>query len=99
MITEPAKVEKSKKERPVKEKTKLSYKEARELEELPHRLDSLEKEKNLLIATLNDADYQIKNDARTIIAANDKLEELEHELDEAYRRWEELEELAGKFDK
>ena len=99
VITEPAKVEKSKKERPVKEKTKLSYKEARELEELPHRLDSLEKEKNLLIATLNDADYQIKNDARTIIAANDKLEELEHELDEAYRRWEELEELARKFDK
>ena len=97
--TEPAKVEKPKKERPVKEKTKLSYKETRELEELPHRLDSLEKEKNLLIATLNDADYQIKNDARTIIAANDKLEELEHELDEAYRRWEELEELAGKFDK
>jgi ATP-binding cassette subfamily F protein uup len=100
---EPAKVdrkdEKPKKERPVRLKTKLSYKETRELEELPQRIDSLEKEKNLLIATLNDPDYQVKNDARTIIAANDKLEELEHELDEAYLRWDELEELARKFNK
>ncbi len=90
---------KPRKERPVRLKTKLSYKETHELEELPERIDSLEKEKNLLIATLNDPGYQVNNDAATIIAANDKLEELEHVLDEAYHRWDELEELARKYDK
>lgn len=91
--------EKSKRQRPVKEKTKLSYKETRELEELPQRIDSLEQEKNLLIATLSDPGYQVNTDAKTIIAANDRLDALEHELDDAYQRWDELEELARKFTK
>ncbi len=91
--------EKPRKQRPVKEKTKLSYKETRELEELPQRIDLLEQEKNLLVATLSDPNYQVTTDAKTIIAANDRLDELEHELDEAYQRWDELEELARKFNK
>ena len=91
--------EKPKRQRPVKEKTKLSYKETRELEELPQRIDSLEQEKNLLIVTLSDPHYQVNTDAKTIIAANNRLDALEHELDEAYQRWDELEELARKFNK
>ena len=89
--------EKQKKERPLKEKKKLSYKESRELEGLPARIEGLEEEKDLLIATLNDPAFQVGSDARTIHATNDKLEALEKELEEAYLRWDELEELYAKF--
>jgi ATP-binding cassette subfamily F protein uup len=89
--------EKQKKERPLKEKKKLSYKESRELEGLPLRIEGLEEEKDLLFATLNDPVFQVGSDARTIHAANDKLEALEKELEEAYLRWDELEELYAKF--
>ena len=89
--------EKQKRERPIKEKKKLSYKESRELEGLPLRIEGMEEEKNLLLTTLNDPAFQVGTDARTIHATNDKLEALEKELEEAYRRWDELEELAAKF--
>jgi ATP-binding cassette subfamily F protein uup len=89
--------EKQKKERPLKEKKKLSYKESRELEGLPARIEGLEEEKDLLIATLNDPAFQVGRDARTIHAMNDKLEALEKELEKAYLRWDELEELYAKF--
>lgn len=86
-------------QRPAREKTKLSYKEAHELEELPVRIDSMEKEKNSLEVTLNDPEFQVKTPPADITAANDKLERLDTELDEAYRRWAELEEMAEKFGK
>ncbi len=89
--------EKPKKERPTKEKKKLTYKESRELEGLPLRIEGLEKEKDLLLTTLNDPAFQVGTNATVIHAANDKLEALEKELEEAYRRWDELEELAEKF--
>jgi ATP-binding cassette subfamily F protein uup len=89
--------EKQKKERPLKEKKKLSYKESRELEGLPQRIEGLEEEKDLLFATLNDPAFQVGSDARTIHATNDKLEALEKELEEAYLRWDELEELYAKL--
>jgi ATP-binding cassette subfamily F protein uup len=89
--------EKQKKERPIKEKKKLSYKESRELEGLPARIEGLEEEKNLLLTTLNDPAFQVGTDTMTIHATNDKLEALEKELEEAYLRWDELEELAAKY--
>jgi ABC transport system ATP-binding/permease protein len=92
-----SKDEKQKRERPIKEKKKLSYKESRELEGLPLRIEGLEEEKDLLLATLNDPAFQIGTDARTIHTTYDKLEALEKELEEAYRRWDELEELAAKY--
>jgi ABC transport system ATP-binding/permease protein len=92
-----SKVEKQKKERSIQEKKKLSFKESRELEGLPLRIEGLEEEKNLLFETLNDPVYQVGTDARAIHATNDKLEALEKELEEAYRRWDELEELAVKY--
>ncbi len=86
-----------KKERPLKEKSRLSYREARELEELPGRIEALEADRETLVATLGDPGFQVNNDPATIIAANVKLEALEKELEEAYRRWQELENLAEKF--
>jgi ABC transport system ATP-binding/permease protein len=93
----PLKEEKQKKERPAKEKTKLSYKELRELEALPQSIEMLEEDKKNLIATLNDPEFQMNNDTRTIQAASDKLEVVEKELDQAYHRWDELEKLSEKF--
>ena len=90
-------VDKIKSVKPAREKSKLSYKEERELEILPQTIEALEQDKNNLIATLNAPEFQKSSDAHTIISANERLEALEKQLDEAYQRWEELEELSAKF--
>ena len=86
-----------KKEIRPKEKTKLSFKESRELTELPQKIESLEKEKGQLTDKLNDASFQMKNDAKTINEAISRLDAVENELEEAYLRWEGLEELAERL--
>ena len=68
---------------------KLGYKEARELEALPARIEALEG----LIARLgldmqDPAFYQ--QDAAAIVAANAELASKQQELDAAYQRWAEL---------
>jgi ABC transport system ATP-binding/permease protein len=83
--------------KPVREKTRLSFKESRELEGLPGRIEALEQEKNGLIATLNSPDFQTGSDSRTITAASERLDAIERELEDAYIRWEELEDLAAKL--
>ncbi len=90
-------VDKIKSVKPAREKSKLSYKEERELEILPQTIEALEQDKNNLIATLNAPEFQKSSDVHTIISANERLEALEKQLDEAYQRWEELEELSAKF--
>ena len=86
-----------KKEIRPREKTKLSFKESRELTELPQKIESLEEEKHQLTAKLNDAAFQMKNDAKTINDAISRLDAVENELEEAYLRWEGLEDLASKL--
>jgi len=88
---------KTKAERQPKEKTKLSYKETRELEELPQKIETLEKEKAELVALVNSADFYKSRDAARVKEVNARLEALEGELEEAYRRWDELEGLAAKY--
>jgi ABC transport system ATP-binding/permease protein len=85
---------KTRREKPQKEKQKLSFKEARELEALPQRIEALEEEKERLVATLNSPALYERRDAVEINSAGDRLAALEKELDEAYRRWDELESLA-----
>ncbi len=92
-----AKERSRKTERPPGEKQKLSYKESRELEALPQAIEAMEEEKNRLTATLSSPDFYLSYDAGKLKAANDRLEVLEKELDEAYSRWNELEDLAAKF--
>ena len=73
---------------------KLKYKEQKELEQLPERIEKLES----TIASLHDsmADPAFFKQDGTIIAESQKaLENLNHELSQAYQRWEELESLAG----
>jgi ATP-binding cassette subfamily F protein uup len=89
--------QKQKKDKPPKEKRKLSYKETRELGELPLIIEALEQEKERLLETLNSPAFYASRDAGEINKANDRLKALEEELDGAYGRWDELESLAAKL--
>jgi len=77
---------------PVK-KVKLSYKEQRELDELPQLIASLEDEQSAIAAMLSGPDFYKTNpaDARRINARNAEIEEL---LLDALERWERLEARA-----
>jgi ATP-binding cassette subfamily F protein uup len=92
-----SKDQKQKKDKPPKEKQKLSYKETRELAELPLQIEALEQEKERLLETLNSPAFYASRDAVEIKTASDRLKALEEELDGAYGRWDELESLAAKF--
>jgi ABC transport system ATP-binding/permease protein len=92
-----SKEQKQKKDKPPKEKQKLSYKETRELAELPLQIEALEQEKERLLETLNSPAFYASRDAVEIKTAHDRLNALEEELDGAYGRWDELESLAAKF--
>ncbi|MFA6413327.1 MAG: hypothetical protein WCW53_11575, partial [Syntrophales bacterium] len=89
----------AKREKPPQERQKLSFKETRELEALPQTIEALEEEKERLITTLNSPAFYVNanRDAAEINKSSDRLEALEEELDEAYARWDELENLAAKF--
>jgi ATP-binding cassette subfamily F protein uup len=72
-----------------KAKTKLSYKDARELERLPARIEALETELARMTAAMNEpAFYQ--RDAAAIAGDNAASAGLQAELDAAYARWAEL---------
>ena len=89
--------QKQKKGKPPRERQKLSYKEVRELEGLPLKIDTLEEEKRRLLETLNSSAFYVGRDTEEINRVSGRLEALEEELDEAYGRWAELELLAEKF--
>jgi ATP-binding cassette subfamily F protein uup len=87
----------ARKARPVREKRKLSYKETLELEALPARIEALEQEKGELVATLGSPAFYAGGNTAEIGRAADRLKALDGELEAAYGRWEELENLADKF--
>jgi ATP-binding cassette subfamily F protein uup len=71
-------------------RTKLSFNEARELEQIPGRLEQLEREQQALAARLADpATYQDR--AVDLKALNARHAELEEELTRLLARWEALE--------
>jgi ATP-binding cassette subfamily F protein uup len=69
---------------------KLGYKETRELELLPARIEKLETEIAARTRTMHDPAF-FKQDAAAITAANQALAALQAELDAVYARWQELE--------
>jgi ABC transport system ATP-binding/permease protein len=89
------KAEQPARERPAQAKRKLSFKETKELENLPHRIEALEAERGEIIAALNSSDFYAESDSAQVVSTNSRLEALVKELDEAYARWELLEDLAG----
>ncbi len=68
---------------------KLSYKDARELEQLPSRIESLEAEIAARSEAMNDPAF-FQQDGAAIVRANEALAALQTELDAAYARWSEL---------
>ena len=73
-----------------KPRRKLSYKDARELEQLPARIETLENDIAARTAAMNDPAF-FKQDSAAILAANSELAKLQAELDHAYTRWQALE--------
>jgi len=76
-------------------KRRLSYKETRELEALPQRIETLEEERSEIIGTLSSQEFYAQSDSAQVAETNARLEALQQELDVAYSRWEELEERSG----
>ncbi|MET0497531.1 MAG: ATP-binding cassette domain-containing protein [Steroidobacteraceae bacterium] len=75
---------------------KLSYKEARELEQLPVQIEALEQQQRLLVERMSAADYhkqsaeQMKNDGQ-------EAAQVEKQLLEKFERWSALDaKVAGK---
>jgi ATP-binding cassette subfamily F protein uup len=89
------KEQKQKKAKAPQEKKRLSFKETRELESLPPLIEALEEEKRQLTKTLNSPEFYAGRDLERIRTVNDRWGALEKELDAAYHRWEELEELKA----
>ena len=73
---------------------KLSFKERKELEALPGRIELLESSVQELHRAMADPSFYRK-DRDEIAAASKRLEDLERDLTAAYERWHALEELAG----
>ena len=73
---------------------KLTFKEERELELLPERIGALEGEQEDLHRTLADPEFY-RSAGGEVTRHNARLAEIEQELAEAYRRWEELESIRG----
>ncbi|MDO9844265.1 ABC transporter ATP-binding protein [Glaesserella parasuis] len=75
-------------------KVKLSYKEQRELEALPEKMEQLEAEIEALQAEVNSADFFAKEPSYTQ-AQLQKLADAEMALEQAFERWEELENIKN----
>ncbi|HEX9144092.1 MAG TPA: ATP-binding cassette domain-containing protein, partial [Candidatus Binatia bacterium] len=76
---------------------KLSYKEQRELETLPEKIEALEMEQARLHQRMGEADFY-RQPSDKITAAIERLDSVKHELESCYARWECLEGLAsGSF--
>ena len=78
-----------------KKSNKLSYKLKLELEELPSKVEQLEKALDAQQLVVSDPDF-FKQDAAITTEALNHLAQLESELEAAFERWEELEDLKNQ---
>lgn len=89
----PIKAGKVKPERRKERPRKRSFKEKRELEELPKQIEALETEQAGIHANLADPNLYQQGDGSRITGLQERLQTIERELEQAYRRWEELEQI------
>lgn len=83
--------EKKEKPRPQREKPrKLSFKEQKELDVLPQRIEELEIEQQQIHASMTDPNFY-RESGNKVSEYKARLESVEKKLGEAYKRWEELE--------
>ena len=69
---------------------KLGFKQQKELDALPDTIEWLEREQHDLFQGMGDPGFY-KKDRADIVAANDRLEAVKKLLEDAYARWEKLE--------
>jgi ABC transport system ATP-binding/permease protein len=74
---------------------KLSYKEKRELEALPAKIETLEAEQADLHTRMGEGDFY-RQTGHAVGAALERLEAIKLELDASYQRWQELESIAAQ---
>jgi ATP-binding cassette subfamily F protein uup len=77
-------------DRPKPRSAKLSYKDQRELEQLPQCIEQLETEIDDIHSYMSDPDFH-RLPYDEIITKKERLSTVEADLQTAYRRWEELE--------
>ncbi|MGM0594090.1 MAG: ATP-binding cassette ATPase Uup [Pseudomonadota bacterium] len=80
--------------KPAAKPVKLSYKDQRELDALPKRIEELETAMEALHETMADPGFY-QQDGATIAETKEKLDTLEAEMAEAFERWEALEALKS----
>jgi ATP-binding cassette subfamily F protein uup len=79
---------------PIREKPrKLTFKEQKELEALPKRIEELDAEQRRIIADMADPAFY-RESGKKVSETRARLLAVEKELSEAYLRWEELEALT-----
>ena len=93
MPAKPSEKVKAPAERPVKnappQRIRMSFKETKELEELPAKIEALETEQNDLMTAMCAADY-FKTDVAKQKADKERSDALPALIEAAYARWEEL---------
>ena len=70
--------------------TKLSYRESRELAQLPEQIEALEREQRELADSMSRPDYHLRG-AEQLKLDGLRLAEIEQQLGTAFARWEDLE--------
>jgi ATP-binding cassette subfamily F protein uup len=73
---------------------RLTFKEQQVLDALPKRIETLEAEQHQIIATMADPAFY-RGSGTKVAETKTRLETVEKELAEVYKRWEELEGLKG----
>jgi ATP-binding cassette subfamily F protein uup len=92
-VAKPAAARPEPKPSPLQRARRLTYKEQRELEALPQRIELLEAELGELHQLTADPAFYRKAPAE-IIRVKGRLDEVQNEVAEAYRRWEKLDTAA-----
>ncbi|MGH7884183.1 MAG: ATP-binding cassette domain-containing protein [Thermodesulfobacteriota bacterium] len=98
-VVEETKIAKEKpktEEKPKNKKEDLSFKEKKELEELPLQIHSLEEEQKDLHAVLSNPEVY-KNEPDKVDQSKKRLDEIEDEISVAFERWTYLDELKASF--
>ena len=73
-----------------KQNKKRSYKEQRELDALPEKIEQLEAQQQQLNKEMSDPAF-FKQDKDSILETQQRLQQITQELEQCYQRWEELE--------
>ena len=73
-------------------KSRLGYKDQRELDALPKEIESLETEQAALLARMSSSDYH-QTSAESLRADSARVGVIEQEMARKFARWEQLEEL------